>query len=92
MIRTSSLTLSTVQGLRVVDVCADVHLRRITGASVKCGGIVAQIPSLYTSTKLNPKGRVLGEAEKSFVALPAKRSHSRLMPTEVCCVLTRSGR
>ena len=93
MNRTSSLTLSTVEGLRVVDLCADVRLRRITGASLKCGGIVTQIPSLYTSTKLNLKGRVLGGAEKkSFFALPAKRGHNRLMPTKVCCVLTRSGR
>ena len=92
MNRTLTLTVSTAEGHGVVGLCADVHLRRITGASLECGGIVAQIPSLYTSTKLNLKGRVLGEAEKSFIALSGMRGHSRLMPAKVCCVLTRSGR
>ena len=37
--------------------------------------------SLYTSAKLNLGDRVLGEVEKdSFIALPGKGGHSRLLP------------
>ena len=36
---------------------------------------------LCTSTKLNLKDRVLGKVEKnSFIALPGKGDHSRLLP------------
>ena len=40
-----------------------------------------QIWPLYTDTKLNLRGRALGEVEKnSFIALPGKGGHSRLSP------------
>ena len=43
------------------------------------------------NTKLNLKDRVLGELEKhSFIALPGKGGHSRLIPPKLC-VLTWSG-
>ena len=41
--RTLSLTLSTMEGLGVVDSCSNVHLRRITEASLGGGGTVAKI-------------------------------------------------
>jgi len=40
--------------------------------------------SLYTSAKLNLGDRLLGEVEKdSFIALPGKGGHSKLMPSNV---------
>ena len=40
--------------------------------------------SLYTSTKSDLRDRVLGEVEKdSFIALPGKGGHSRLMLSNV---------
>ena len=41
---------------------------------------------LSTSTKSNLRDRVLGEVEKnSFVALPGKGRHSRLLPQNIMC-------
>ena len=40
---------------------------------------------LCTGAELNLGGRVLGEVEKnSFIALPGKRGHSRLVPLNNC--------
>ena len=48
-------------------------------------GSVAEIRPLYSSTELNLRGRVLGEVEKkSFIALPGKGGHSRIMPSKLC--------
>ena len=41
---------------------------------------------LCTSAKSNLRDRVLGEAEKSsFIALPDKWGHSRLLPQKTVC-------
>ena len=41
--------------------------------------------SLYSLTELNLRDRVLGEAEKSsYIALPGKGGHSKLMPSKLC--------
>ena len=40
---------------------------------------------LCTGAELNLGDKVLGEIEKnSFVALPGKRGHSRLLPSKLC--------
>ena len=41
---------------------------------------------LCTGAELNLGGRVLGEVEKnSFVALPGRGGHSRLLPSKTMC-------
>ena len=41
---------------------------------------------LYTGTESNLRDRVLGEVEKnSFIALPGKGGHSRLLPRKTVC-------
>ena len=41
---------------------------------------------LCTSAKSNLRDRVLGEVEKnSFIALPGKGGHSRLVPLKIMC-------
>ena len=45
----------------------------------------------WANTELNLGDRVLGEPEKnSFIALPGKGGHSRLMPSQLC-ILTWRG-
>ena len=47
-------------------------------------GSVRQI-LMYNDTKSNLGDRVLGEVEKnSFIVLPGKGDHSRLMPSKLC--------
>ena len=46
---------------------------------------LAEIQPLYTGTELNLRDRVLGEVENnSFIALPGKGDHSRLMLPKLC--------
>ena len=48
-------------------------------------GTDAEMWSLYSGAKSNLRDRVLGEVEKnSFIALPGKGGHSRLMPSKLC--------
>ena len=55
-----------------------------------CEGDVKSSAFLYTSTELNVGDRVLGGVEKnSFIVLPDKRGHSRLLPQKTPCVPTK---
>ena len=48
--------------------------------------LMPKTQSLYTSAQLNLGDRVLGEVEKkSFIALPGKGGHSRLLPLKTVC-------
>ena len=52
--------------------------------SVKSSPGVAKAQPLYLGAKLNLGDRVWGEVEKnSFIALPGKGGHSRLMPSRL---------
>ena len=60
MNRTLTLTVSTAEGHGVVGLCADVHLRRITGASLECGGIVGVLLGFRMRTEA---GRLIKRQE-----------------------------
>ena len=57
---------------------------KVTSRAIK--GDAKSSASLYTGATLNLGDGVLGEVEKdSFIALPGKAEHSKLLPRETMC-------
>ena len=89
MLQSEVYTLSSENELLVFNTKSDdykfdfYHGKKILVALEETGNDAENSASLYTSAESNLGDIVLGELEKSsFIALPGRGEHSRLMPSK----------
>ena len=75
---------------RIKQMLSVMNMYHIDLLQKGCESDVKSSAFWYTGTELSVRERVLGGVEKnSFIALPGKRVHSRLLPQKTPCVPTR---